>query len=670
MPTDGSNSHTNIGGCEFPLWTGVPEGWLRRQGRTRVLVIDDQFTKRQDLFHVSSDRSPQTPAEKRLDNWMNVQITFLRPPSDYQYGIQSLPTGTFSVSWFDSALEEALQDETPIAAVLLDLLFGNESEIETASGPAFLARLRERAPDLPVLILSNLEETLKVRGIVKAGGGFSGCDASFQDYLPKRVQGGPGLMVRLAEKLVAWGHLSDPALCAFSQPMRRLACQMRRIVLRNHRIDYQTPGAGKYPKPVVLMGEYGSGKNYIASMLQAMSRRRSAPFNTVNFAGHNTEDFTSTLFGATEFTGAGRWYDVRPEDGVVLGVRAPATARRASPGTLCLAKLGVLHLTDIADQDPGQNCQPLQGTLLIDEIGTAPESMQTRLLGVFNEGRFTPHLGNVPIPTHRSVDVWFLVTLSPEGREHLREDLGQRLAQGHRLEIPSLYEREEDVVAISLQVLGADATDDPKRFFTREGLDALKDFARNAQVRELKGVIQNVAEVTANPPYSGMEIKKVASWADLPSAPSTRTCRSGPKMAGAFPAGDASPTGVPGALAVLQGWYRAQNVDFPAGIMEKGRLRGKGVTVVGGAAAAILSYLELCAIITADSKGYSATRTWNYFAGTDGTKAPDARTQIAPLFLIDHATTLAALRRSEVLLWLAQDVAQRRKKLRGLIECI
>jgi len=630
-------------------------------------VIDDQLTKRQDLFDVASERAPMSPAEHRLNDWMNLEITFLRPPSDYRYEMGSLPTGTFDVSWFDAAIEEALQDTRPIAAVLLDLLFGDESRIEAASGPRFLARLRERLPDVPVLILSNVEETHEVRGIVKEGGRGSGGDASFQDYLPKRVESGLGLMDRLAEKLIAWGHISDPSLCAFSQAMRRLACQMRRVVLGDERIGYQTPGAGSFPKPVVLMGEFGSGKNYIASSLQAMSQRRAAPFNLVNFSGHDAEDFTSTLFGTTEFTGAGQWYDVRPEDGALLAVRAPVATRRAPPGGFYLAKLGVLHLTDIAGQTPGPDCQPLQGTLLIDEIGTAPKMMQTRLLGVFNEGRFTPHLGNVAIPTQRAIDVWFLVTLSPEGRDRMREDLGQRLAQGHRLDIPSLHQREEDVVALALQVLEAGPTDEPQRFFTREGLGELMGFARHAQVRELKGVVQKLAEVTANPPYSGAELKKAASWARLQDTPSAPLGPVDAMAPGGGAKGESSPPASSDALSVLAGWCEARRVDFPAGVRDKSRLRGEGVTVVGGAAAAILSYLELCAIITADSNGYSSTRTWNFFAG-DHRKCPAARTRIAHLFMIDDETSLAALRRSEVLLWLARDLAPRRIEVRGLLD--
>src|SRR5579863_7352108 len=110
----------------FPLWSGVPEGWLRFHGRTRVLVIDDQLTRRQDLFAVRSEKA-LSPEEERLRELMNVEIQFLSRPRDYHYsGAAVFPQGTFDTTWFENALNEALQDPRPIAAILLDLLYGSE----------------------------------------------------------------------------------------------------------------------------------------------------------------------------------------------------------------------------------------------------------------------------------------------------------------------------------------------------------------------------------------------------------------------------------------------------------------------------------------------------------------------------------------------------------------
>jgi DNA-binding NtrC family response regulator len=631
-----------------------------------VLVIDDQL-KKHDLF------------SKELAEWLNVDIQFLAMPQDYHYDTKDVvPGGTFDATWFEKALDKALEDPTPVAAVLLDLLYGREQRINDASGPKFLAMLRRQLPDAPVLILSNVEETSEVRGMVKEGAGAGAGDVSFQDYLPKRITGGPGLPDRLTEKLVEWADISDPALCAFSPAMRRLARHMRRIVMLRQVISYQEQNA-TFPKPTVVKGMVGSGKNYIARALHGTSDRRTRPCLTVDFSGHEAQDFTTTLFGTAPFTDAAQWYRVRPSDAAVLAILPARGGNKAPAEGLYLGSLGVLHRAHIAEQPPGGNQMPLMGTLLIDEIGTAPDLMQTRLLGVFNNGRFEPHLSSIKIPTNGAIDVWFLVTLSPEGQGKLRDDLATRLEGGHQLDVPSLYDRKEDVVPLALRALKAIPGDEPSKFFTIEALDELKRFSEVIQVRGLSNVVTGLSNITEKVPYSGAELRESARALRLGRelSPSIRTSRD--PMAGAsFQNQDAMRTvqlesstfssRQQDPLQVLQTWYKARSAEFSAILRDQDKLRGKGSIVLGGAAVAILSFLELCVKAKVDAGRYSATRTWNFFAGIQGTKAPDARTRIAPLFLIDEAVSLEMLRTSEALLWLALDVSSRRGEVQSLIE--
>jgi DNA-binding NtrC family response regulator len=664
-------SPSYYGESDFPLWSGVPDGWLRRHGRTRVLVIDDQLTKRQDLFAVASEKAALSPEEEQLRDWMNVDVQFFVPPPDYHYGgMDAVPKGTFDTAWFERSLSEALQDPRPIAAVLLDLLYGSEARIKDASGPKFLALLRRRLPNTPVLILSNIEQTSDVRGMVKEGGGTGNGDVSFQDYVPKGISHGRGLLERLNERLIAWADVSDPSLCAFSPAMRRLARQMRRIVLLRELIGYQEQNA-KFPKPVVIKGNVGSGKNYIARRLHAISNRRNGPCLTADFSGHESQHFTTTLFGAGQFSGAVQWYRVRPTDAAVLGV----TTKPAVNG-LYLATLGLLHRAHIAEQPPGPNQTPLLGTLVIDEIGTAPEDMQERLLGVFNRGRFIPPLtGGEEIPKSGAIDVWFLVTLSPEGQQKLREDLATRLGSGHQLMVPSLRERREDVFPLALQELGASSSDEPRRFFTEEALDELTNLSDAMQVRELTNLIKRLSGITEMLPYSGAELRESAGKRSLttPSPDVTgelRSQRSYSSDKEQLETASSALAPPKNALPVLLAWCKARTAQFSADLREQDQLRGKGRQVVGGAAIATLSFLELCVEATSNAGRYSATRTWNFFAGVQGTKAPDARTQIAPLFLIDDDVSLDMLRRSNALLWLALDVSPRRKEVKELVDRI
>jgi pSer/pThr/pTyr-binding forkhead associated (FHA) protein len=86
-----------------------------------------------------------------------------------------------------------------------------------------------------------------------------------------------------------------------------------------------------------------------------------------------------------------------------------------------------------------------KGTLFLDEIGDLPASAQTAFLRVLQEGEVVPLGGTKPIPvdlrviaaTHRPLD-----QLVESGA--FRADLFARLS-GHRIELPPLRERREDL---------------------------------------------------------------------------------------------------------------------------------------------------------------------------------------------------------------------------------
>lgn len=674
VPSEDQLARLVVRECDFKLWDGVPDGWLRSHGRTRVLVVDDQWTSREHLFGVSSPEDPPSSQEALLRRWLNTEVVFLAQPADYRYESEDdVPQGTFDKRWFSEQFGRVLADPTPVAVVLLDLLYGAERDIEEASGPIFLTLIRERLPDVPVLVLSNLEGSLAVRGIVKAGGDGSIGGVSFEDYLAKRVDDGTDLMDRLIEKLLAWADLSDPTLAAISPRMRRLAREMRRIALYPKRVSYQESNA-KYPRPVIVTGPVGSGKNYVAKRLLKASTRRTNPYRVADFAGHQESDFTVSLFGSGPHSEGAYFYRVRRSDGAVISANANRQKLKVETTDLVLCQIGLLHEAHIAEQKPSDSQKPMQGTVLIDEIGTAPPDMQTRLLGVFNRGRFTPHLTSVDIPEEGAIDVWFLVTLSPEGQEKLRNDLRTRLEQGHRIDVPPLSDRSEDILPLAMaQIVDSFVTESPESpetYFMPDAMQRLQEAATTMQVREFIQTVQRLSDLTGSTPYAAADVRAsldsgLGSANAKPQAPQSYVPTSqngGSEIAGPGELQSALP------MTVLEAWLNSGQVSFPAELSDREALCGKGLTVVGGAAAAILSFLELCADAMRSNNEYSSTRTWNYFANTNA-KTTDARTQIAALFLIDKHATQSALQRSDSLLWLAADVSgTRRRELRNMVE--
>ena len=158
---------------------------------------------------------------------------------------------------------------------------------------------------------------------------------------------------------------------------------------------------------VLIQGENGTGKELIANTIHDLSRRSAKPFIKINCAAIPHELIESELFGYRKgaFTGA------------------------------AADKLGLLEAAE-------------GGSLLLDEIGEMPASVQTKLLRVLQEREFRPIGGD------RLVRVDFrlicatnanLVAALREGR--LREDLYFRI-NTIALRVPPLRERSEDVAAL------------------------------------------------------------------------------------------------------------------------------------------------------------------------------------------------------------------------------
>ena len=153
--------------------------------------------------------------------------------------------------------------------------------------------------------------------------------------------------------------------------------------------------------PVLILGETGTGKEYLSRALHAYSARRAAAWVAVNCASIPESLAESELFGYCKGAFSG-----------------------ALPGGM-----------------KGKVLQADGGTLFLDEIGDMPFALQTRLLRVLSEREVIPLGAMRPLPvdlqlicaTHQD-----LKALVAQGR--FREDLYYRIAGGV-LRLPSLRER-------------------------------------------------------------------------------------------------------------------------------------------------------------------------------------------------------------------------------------
>jgi len=205
-------------------------------------------------------------------------------------------------------------------------------------------------------------------------------------------------------------------------------------------------------RPVLVVGERGTGKELVAARLTYLSPRWDKPFVKLNCATLAESLLDSELFGheAGAFTGA--------------------TRRR-------------LSRFEMADR----------GTLFLDEIATASLAVQEKILRVIEYGAFERVGGN---ETHH-VDVRVIaatnVDLPAEAEAgRFRRDLLDRLAFDV-VTIPPLRQRAEDIPLLAehfarsmTRELGRPAFPG----FTAAALDRLAAYPWPGNVRELKNVVE------------------------------------------------------------------------------------------------------------------------------------------------------------------------------------
>jgi two-component system response regulator AtoC len=204
---------------------------------------------------------------------------------------------------------------------------------------------------------------------------------------------------------------------------------------------------------VLITGESGTGKEVLAKAIHRMSPRHDMSFTAINCAAIPEQLLESELFGHTKgaFTGA--------------------TADRAG-------------LFETAHQ----------GTLLLDEIGDLPLSLQVKLLRVLEEGEIRRVGGR----EGKKVDVRVIAaTAKPLDqaveRGEFRADLYYRL-DVVRLHIPPLRERPEDVPALlthfarqAAQRLGHPVS------VTPQALAMMSEHTWPGNVRELRNAVERAA---------------------------------------------------------------------------------------------------------------------------------------------------------------------------------
>jgi DNA-binding NtrC family response regulator len=354
-----------------------------------------------------------------------------------RFGIRNFLAGRdYEVEEADSLKsgEEMFRQNRPDIAVLdYSLPDGNALDL--------LPRLKEADPSIPIVILTGHGSIdLAVRAIKEGADQFLTKPVQMQALLVVIERLLDNQRVRQVEQARTTQQARSGAIDPFigsSGPITRLHQEVERIVTTD--------------RPILILGETGTGKSVLASWLHKHGPRANEAFIDLNCAGLAREFLETELFGH--------------EKGAFTGAVA--------------AKTGLFEVAH-------------RGVLFLDEIGDVDLQVQPKLLKVLEEKRFR-RMGDV---RDRVSDVQLIAATHQDLHTAIREkrfrnDLYFRIST-IPLTIPPLRERPEDIPPLAefFVTRYGNEMSSPNIEIAADAMNALKGYAWPGNVRELKNVIE------------------------------------------------------------------------------------------------------------------------------------------------------------------------------------
>jgi DNA-binding NtrC family response regulator len=322
-----------------------------------------------------------------------------------------------------------------VFAVITDVQLGG------MNGYDFLARVRARWPDVPVIMITAFATPRKAGEAFKAGA---------TDYLPKPFEPEELLHVvgRCAERYQLLSE--NAALRARSSEVYSID-QIIGECPKMQELKQLIHTVAQSNATVLILGASGTGKELIAGALHNLSSRRQAKYIRINCAAIPETLLESELFGHEKgaFTGA-------------------------------------------IKQKPGRVEEANAGTIFLDEIGDMSRSLQAKLLRFLEDGSFTRVGGTVEL----RVDVRLIAATNRDIVQAIRDNQF-REDLFHRLNVvqfcpPPLRDRGPDILLLAQHFLETfcSAMNKPIKKLSPIAERALLSHHWPGNVRELRNAIE------------------------------------------------------------------------------------------------------------------------------------------------------------------------------------
>jgi DNA-binding NtrC family response regulator len=331
-----------------------------------------------------------------------------------------------------------------LATIAVDLVIADMNftadTTSGAEGVVLFRAIRDRYPDLPIILLTGWGDFEAAVSLIKAGAA---------DYVTKpwddaKLLASVENLLELAEMAAAQAERQREDLRRRKELTERYALgglifvsdTMQRVVELACRVS-------RAEAPVLITGPNGSGKERIAEILHANSDVKDGPWVAVNCGALPAELIEAELFGveAGAFTGAHR------------------------------TRVGRFEAAD-------------GGTIFLDEIGNLPLAGQMKLLRVIEGGKFERVGSNAT----RAVKVRIISATNADLPSMIREgsfrqDLYYRI-NVVEIAVPRLAERRADILPIAESLLG------PGMKLSEGARAALESYSWPGNVRELRNVLE------------------------------------------------------------------------------------------------------------------------------------------------------------------------------------
>lgn len=357
---------------------------------------------------------------------------------DDQPAITSLVADLLRDDWEVTEAQSAeqaveLMRDREWSVIFCDLKLG------AADGFSALKKVKQEQPDTTIVLMAGRDTPTKALDAHSFGA---------YDYLlkPFGLDELKSLSDALRERVGAWprrmrlGSQPDEALLGRSPAFISVMNEVTRIAATN--------------LPVLLTGEYGTGKGLVASALHGRSSRANQPFVAVNCGAISADLIDSELFGHVKGAFAG------------------------------------------ADRDRcGLWEEANHGTVFLDDITETTLAFQAHLLRALQQGEIHRVGSNQTL----RVDVRLIVASNRDVEAEVkagrfRKDLFYRL-NAALIALPPLRKRREDILLLAKSVADRVYSLSPSVKFSIEALEALERYPWPGNIRELENAVVRAAAI-------------------------------------------------------------------------------------------------------------------------------------------------------------------------------